>query len=50
MKRKYKNQPIENHKTAAYYNIDRMKPVSQVPKPTEMGIENAKEHVDNNEK
>jgi hypothetical protein len=42
--------PIERHDTAAWANIESMKPVSNVTLPSELQVTNAKEHVDSNEK
>lgn len=42
--------PIENQKTAAYYDIKGLKPQSKVPIPTLEGVLRAKEWVDENEK
>jgi hypothetical protein len=42
--------PIENHETAAWANIEKMKPVSNVTIPNEIQVRNAKEYVDTNEK
>lgn len=42
--------PIENHKTAAWSNIETAKSVSNVAEPSEMQARNAKEYVDQNEK
>lgn len=49
-KEKSMKKPIENHRTAAWANIDETKAVSNVPIPSIHGIENAKEYVDANEK
>ncbi|QEK10901.1 DUF3787 domain-containing protein [Crassaminicella thermophila] len=43
-------QPIENHKTAPWANIENLKPESCVPTPNKLEVENAKEWVDTNEK
>ncbi|MDK2919395.1 MAG: hypothetical protein PWQ37_2128 [Candidatus Petromonas sp.] len=42
--------PIENHRTAAWANIEKLKNVSRVPIPTELEVEHAKEWVDKNQK
>lgn len=42
--------PIEKHDTAAWANIESSEPVSNVPKPSETDVINAKEWVDTNEK
>lgn len=51
-KSKEKNmaKPIENHGSAAWANIEKTKPVSNVTIPSEVQVRNAKEHVDSNEK
>ena len=43
-------KPIENHDTAAWANIDELKPDSNVSIPDEGQVINAKEYVDDNEK
>lgn len=45
-----RKRPIENHKTAAWANMEKTKRISRVPMPKDMGVINAKEHVDENEK
>lgn len=42
--------PIEKHDTAAWANIEKTKPVSNVAIPSETEVKNAKEWVDGNEK
>jgi hypothetical protein len=42
--------PVENHDTAAWADIEEMKPVSRVNIPSEEDIRNAKEYVDSNQK
>lgn len=49
-KEKHIRAPIENHRTAAWANINETKEVSNVPIPSLHGVENAKEYVDANEK
>ncbi|SET50038.1 protein of unknown function [Natronincola peptidivorans] len=53
-KNKYKEKnlgrTIENHKTAAWANIESIKPESRVPIPNEIEVKNAKEYVDTNQK
>ena len=44
------DKPIENHNNAAWADIRRTKPVSEVPVPSEFDVENAKEYVDENQK
>lgn len=44
------SESIENHKTAAWANIEKTKPVSNVAKPSVVQTNNAKEYVDENEK
>ena len=41
---------IENHDTAAWANIDQLKPVSQVSIPDAEQVLNAKDYVDQNQK
>ncbi|KAJ49480.1 hypothetical protein BD780_002165 [Clostridium tetanomorphum] len=45
-----KRIPIEQHNTAAWANIEYMKPESQVTVPSEVETFNAKEWVDSNQK
>jgi hypothetical protein len=49
-KEKSMETPIENHETAAWANIEKTKPVSNVAIPNEIQVRNAKEYVDTNEK
>lgn len=42
--------PVENHKTAAWANIENVKKDSRVPLPSTFEVENAKDWVDDNEK
>lgn len=49
-KEKNMDMPIENHKTAAWANIEDLKSVSRVPIPNETEVKNAKEWVDTNQK
>lgn len=42
--------PIENHQTAAWANISKTKPVSNVPIPDDISVDRAKDWVDENEK
>ena len=42
--------PIEKHETAAWDDTKETKPVSGVAIPSELGVRNAKEYVDRNEK
>jgi len=46
----YKHQSNECHETAAWASIKSVKPGSKVPLPHEFQVENAKGHVDSNEK
>jgi hypothetical protein len=43
-------EPIEKHDTAAWANIESLKPVSRVHLPSEIEVRNAKEYVDSNQK
>ncbi|HEX2986255.1 MAG TPA: DUF3787 domain-containing protein [Caproiciproducens sp.] len=49
-KKSANKKPIENHKTAAWANVEKAKQVSNVAEPSNMQIANAKEYVDENEK
>ncbi|WP_110942912.1 CDIF630_02480 family spore surface protein [Inediibacterium massiliense] len=49
-KEKNMARPIESHKTAAWANIEDLKPESLVPIPNKIEVENAKEWVEINEK
>jgi len=49
-KQKHPNQSIENHITAAWANIEDLKPESRVSIPSETEVRNAKEYVDTNQK
>jgi hypothetical protein len=49
-KQRFMAMPIEKHDTAAWANIESMKPVSNVTIPSEVEVRNAKEWVDTNEK
>ena len=50
IKEKNMSIPIENQKTAAYFDIKGLKPESKVPIPTLEGVVKAKEWVDENQK
>lgn len=43
-------RPVGKHATAACANIEKTKPGSNVPIPSEIEVENAKEWVESNEK
>jgi hypothetical protein len=49
-KEKFMAMPIENHETAAWANIEKAKPLSNVNVPDEWMVANAKEYVDENQK
>ena len=49
-KEKHMSTPVENHDTAAWANVNEIKPVSHVNIPDEVQIRNAKEYVDTNQK
>ena len=49
-KEKFMAMPIENHETAAWANIEKEKPLSNVSIPDESEAFNAKEYVDENQK
>lgn len=42
--------PVEKHDTAAWANIENVKPVSKVAVPNIVQVINAKEYVDTNQK
>lgn len=43
-------KPVENHKTAAWANVENSKANSNVAQPSQYQTENAKKYVDENEK
>ena len=45
-----KKRPIENHTTAAWSNIEKVKRITNVAVPSYMQTENAKAYVDENQK
>lgn len=49
-KNNYIIPPIEKHDTAAWANIDDQKPISKVPIPSDLEVNNSKNWVDKNEK
>lgn len=49
-KQKHMATPVESHQTAAWANMHKTKPVSQVNIPDEIQVKNAKEYVDTNQK
>jgi hypothetical protein len=49
-KEKFKFMPIEKQETAAWANIEKTKPLSDVAIPNESEVSNAKEYVDENQK
>ncbi len=49
-KEKKMSLPIENQKTAAYYNIKGLTPIAKVPIPTLTGVKKAKDWVEENQK
>ncbi len=49
-KEKNMKMPIESNDTAAWANINELKPVSNVNIPAEVQVRNAKEYVDSNQK
>ncbi|MBP2033649.1 hypothetical protein J2Z42_002356 [Clostridium algifaecis] len=49
-KKSHKKISIENHETAAFANIKKVKPVTNVPITGEFSASNAKDWVDENEK
>ncbi|HDK7137425.1 TPA: DUF3787 domain-containing protein [Clostridium botulinum] len=49
-KESFMAMPIEKHDTAAWANIESMKPICNVSIPSEVEVRNAKEWVDTNQK
>ncbi len=49
-KERLMQRPIEQHTTAAWANIEKLKEISNVAIPSEVEVGNAKEWVDSNEK
>ena len=49
-KEKNMAKPIEKHTTAAWANIEKTQPVSNVTMPNDQEIGDAKEYVDKNQK
>lgn len=49
-KEKFMAMPIEKHDTAAWANMEKTKPLSNVNIPDEDEVMNAKEYVDSNQK
>lgn len=49
-KEKFMATPIEKHDTAAWANMEKAKPLSNVNIPNEADVLNAKEYVDSNQK
>ena len=49
-KEPHKLRPIEQHTTAAWANIEKLKEISHVTIPSEPEVGNAKEWVDSNQK
>ena len=47
---KSQKKPIEKHDTAAWANIESLKPVARVHLPSEEEVRNAKVYVDSNQK
>lgn len=43
-------EPIEKHDTAAWADIESVKPGSKVTIPSEANVKNAKDYVDSNQK
>ncbi|PKM50866.1 MAG: DUF3787 domain-containing protein [Firmicutes bacterium HGW-Firmicutes-7] len=42
--------PIENHQTAAWADIEKVQPESRVPIPSQEAVDRAKDWVEENEK
>ncbi len=49
-KERFMAAPIEKHDTAAWANIEKTKSLSNVSMPSELQVDNAKEHADSNQK
>jgi len=49
-KQTFMQKPIERHDTASWADVEEKKPVSRVIIPKEIGVINAKEYVDQNQK
>lgn len=49
-KQTFMQKPIERHDTASWADIEENKPVSRVLVPKEIGVINAKEYVEQNQK
>ncbi len=49
-KERFMASPIEKHDTAAWANIEKTKSLSNVSMPSELQVDNAKEHADSNQK
>lgn len=49
-KERLMHRPIEQHTTAAWANIEKIKEISNVAIPSEIEVGNAKEWVDTNQK
>lgn len=49
-KERLKQRPIEEHTTAAWANIEKLKEISNVSIPSDVQVGNAKEWVDSNQK
>lgn len=49
-KEKHMGVPVEKHDTAAWANIERTKPVSNVTVPREEQVDNARDYVNDNQK
>jgi len=50
IKQTHLQKPIEKHNTASWIDMQKTKRVSNVVIPTETGVINAKEYVDQNQK
>lgn len=49
-KERFLSMPIERHETAAWANIESLKPVSQVTIPSDFQVSEAKDWVEENQK
>ena len=50
MEKDTRKKPIEEHKTAAWANIDKTKPITNVTVPSKSDVEFSREWVNENEK
>ncbi len=48
--KKHINKPVEEQDTAAWASIENLQSKSRTPLPSDLGVKNAKEYVDTNQK